>query len=222
VTTGIVSRRALGAALLVGAAQLAACAHGGPTDPADTAERLEIRFTAQVTAVVEGVSVEISAVDIDPPSIQNVPVTNGVASGTIEVAPGSDRHITVRAYDVRGIETHAGATTIDVLPGTNLQVSLTLEPVSGDVPILVELVSYVVTLTPATSSLAVDDTLRLTVTVEDGGGNPIADPQVAWGSTAPSVAWVDQAGFVIAVAPGSTIVAANYRGTVALAEISVF
>ncbi|MGD8727091.1 MAG: Ig-like domain-containing protein, partial [Gemmatimonadales bacterium] len=133
-----------------------------------------------------------------------------------------DRTLTVRARDARGIETHAGSTTVDVHPGANVQLNLTLEPVSGDVPITVELATYVVTLDPATATVAVNDMVQLAVAVEDGAGNPVFNPEVAWGSTHPDVAWVDQTGVLIAVSPGVATIAANYRGTVGLAEVTIF
>lgn len=203
------------------AVMVAGCTDRDPVGPSSATEIASIRFTAHVSAAVEGVSVEISATDIDPPAIHNLPVTDGVASGTIGVTTGFARLVTVRAFDVRGVETHAGTATIDVLPVGNVQLAITLEPVSGDVPIVVELATYLVTLDPPSAALGVDETLQLTATVEDGGGNPVVNPEIAWGSTAPDVASVDQAGFVIAVAPGTATIVANYRGTAALVAVTV-
>jgi len=200
-----------------------ACADGpvGPAEPDAAGEVVPLRLMAQVSDLVRGVSVEISAPDIDPPSVQNVPIVDGVASGTIEVSAGVDRVFTVRTFDTRGVVTHEGADTLDIVPGVNPALTLTLEPVGGDVPITVELATYVVTLDPSSMVAPLGTSLSLLATVIDGEGTPVVDPQIAWGSTDPGVAYVDTSGVVVAVAAGHATIVANYRGSVALAEITV-
>lgn len=200
-----------------------ACVDGpmGPAEPDATGPLVPLRLTADVGDLVRGVSVEISAPDIDPPSVQNVPVADGVASGSVSVTAGTDRVFTVRAFDARGVVSHEGTDTLDVVPGANAILTLTLEPVGGDVPITVELAAYIVTVDPASAVVSVGASLGLVATVTDGGGTPVAQPQIAWGSTDPGVAYVDTAGVVVGVAPGAATIVANYRGSVALAEITV-
>ncbi|MEJ2679382.1 MAG: Ig-like domain-containing protein [Gemmatimonadota bacterium] len=197
-----------------------ACADA-PVGPDPAGQLVPFRLTAQVGDLVRGVSVEISAPDIDPPSVQNIPVVDGVASGSIEVTAGTDRVFTVRALDARGVVTHRGADTLDIVAGANPALTLTLEPVSGDVPITVELAAYVVAIDPDSAVVAVGASLGLSATVADGGGDPVADPQIVWGSTDPGVAYVDPSGVVVGVASGTATIVANYRGSVALAEITV-
>jgi hypothetical protein len=171
--------------------------------------------------LVRGVSVEISAPDIDPPSVQNISVVDGVAAGSVEVTAGADRVLTVRAFDARGGVTHRGTDTLDIVAGANPALTLTLEPVGGDVPITVDLAAYVVTVDPDSAVVAVGASLGLSATVADGGGDAVADPQIVWGSTDPGVAYVDASGVVVGVAPGTATIVANYRGSVALAGITV-
>jgi len=200
-----------------------ACADGpvAPAEPDAAGQLVPLRLTAQVSDLVHGVSVEISAPDIDPPSVQNVPIVDGVASGSVEVTAGTDRVFTVRAFDARGVVTHLGTNTLDIVSGANPALTLTLEPVGGDVPITVELAAYVVTVDPDSAVVPVGTSLALHATVTDGGGTPVSEPQIAWGSTDPGVAYVDASGVVVGVAPGAATIVANYRGSVALAEITV-
>lgn len=197
-----------------------ACADG-PVAPDPAGRVVPLRLTAQVGDLVRGVSVEISAPDIDPPSVQNVAIVDGVASGSIAVTAGTDRVFTIRAFDARGVVTHVGTDTLDIVAGANPPLTLTLEPVGGDVPITVELAAYIVTVDPDSAAVAVGASLGLQATVTDGGGDPVADPRIVWGSTHPGVAYVDASGVVVGVASGAATIVANYRGSVALARITV-
>lgn len=198
---------------------VAAACGDGPTSPTNSPD-VTVSFAAAVTAAVSQVSVEISASDLPVPHTVNVAIVGGVASGTVTLPAGTARTITVRAYDAQAIETHRGQATIDVLEGTNVALSVTLEPLTGDVPFAIDLASYVVTLTPSAVQVAIGAQLQLSVTVSDALG-PIASPVIGWGSTVPDIAPVDINGVVTGVAPGTATIVANYRGTVALATATV-
>jgi hypothetical protein len=198
-----------------------------PREPAgvDRADQttLVIRATLTGTAVAT-VVVEVTAPDIATPLVYNIPTVNGVAAGTITVLAGSNRTITIRAYDAGGVETHTGSVTVNIQPGTNPVISLVLTPLTGDVPITVTLGSFSVTVGPATATLEPGDTVRLTATVLDPNGNPVTG-QVAWGTLAPAVATVVTTGEhtarVTAVGLGQTTVLAVFGGIAGPASITV-
>jgi probable HAF family extracellular repeat protein len=202
----------------------AACARP-PTDPGDSPGKAELLLYASVTGTdIRALVAEVTAADIPEPLIFNIPVVDDVGTGTITVPTGSDRTITVRAYDANQIETHRGAVTINVVEGTNPAVSITLLPLVGEVPIEVSIGTLVVTVDPASPPLLpLGQTLDLTATVTDGAGN-VLDVAVSWGSTQPLVASVDSDGQVTAMGSGDAEIVASYanaRGTVAVQVSSI-
>ncbi len=111
---------------------------------------------------------------------------------------------------VRGVA--AGATTITVTSEGrtgSMQVTVLPTPVAS---IRVE---------PATASLAVGDSVRLTASALDAGGNVLAQRPVTWTSGAPTVLSVSATGSVRALAPGSGLVFAMIDGRLASATITV-
>ena len=77
---------------------------------------------------VQTLVVEVTADDITAPLLFNIEVEDGVASGALIIPAGSDRLITVSAFNGDGIETHEGSTTTDVHPGPNGAISIVLSP----------------------------------------------------------------------------------------------
>lgn len=189
-----------------------------PTDVPDPEAAFTI--TVQATDLVAGVSVVVSAEDIATPIVQNLPLVDDVATGTVHIPAGTDRLIVVHAYDGNAVETHRGQTLVDVQPGANLTLAITLEPLTGDVPIEARLATYTVVIDPADATATVGETVRYMATVTDANG-PVSDPAIAWGSTNPVVAPVDDSGRVATAAVGTATITATYRGVVALAHLVV-
>src|SRR5213083_2647774 len=96
---------------------------------------------------------------------------------------------TLRAYDAGGVQTHSGAVTVTIQPGTNPTISVVLTPLTGDLLITVTLGSFSVTVQPAAATLAPGDTVRVRAIVLDPHGDTVAG-QVAWATLAPGVATV--------------------------------
>jgi hypothetical protein len=90
--------------------------------------------TSTLPAMVNTLVVEVSAPDISPSLIFNIPASGGTASGTISMPAGSARTVTIRAFDAGAIETHRGSKTIDVHPGANPSISISLIPIAGNQP----------------------------------------------------------------------------------------
>jgi hypothetical protein len=181
--------------------------------------------TLNIRADVSGTSVATVVVDVTAPDIPtvlvfNIPVVNGVALGTITVPAGSNRTISVRAFDAAGVETHSGSITMTVQPGGDPTLSMVLQPLTGDVPINVTLGSILVAVAPSLDSLVIGDTVRLTASMTDWNGNPTAGT-VSWATNNPGVAFVDNGGLVTAFGAGTTTISATFQGAAGRVTITV-
>ena len=78
-----------------------------------------------------------------------------------------------------------------------------------------------VVVTPTQATLLVGDAVRLAAEVRDATGAPVGDAAVAWSSGDESVASVDRAGLVRAVATGETVITAKSAEVSARARITV-
>ncbi len=172
--------------------------------------------------LVATVVVEVTAPDIPTTLVFNIPISNGVASGTITIPAGANRTITVRGYDAAGVLTHSGSATVTIQAGANPAVSIVLTSLTGDVPITVTLRAFVVVVTPVSASLSLagTTTVHLTAAVTDPLGNPVS-AVVAWATRNPGVATVDGTGLVTAAAVGSTSISAIVHGVAGTATITV-
>jgi len=206
-------------ALSLALAAVAACSHGSVA-PSDAEARLIVTADLSGTAVAT-VVVEVTASDFPTALLFNLHIVNSVASGTISLPAGSSRTVTMRAYDAGGVETHNGSVTLDVHGGTNPTISMVLTPLTGDVPIQASLGSFSVTVPPPSKDdIHIDETLPLTAVVKDWNGNTIT-ATVAWATADPSIATVDVSGLVTGIGPGSTTIAATYRGAIGTATVTV-
>ena len=77
------------------------------------------------------------------------------------------------------------------------------------------------TLTTASASVTVGQTVQLAATPKDILGNPLAGRTVTWSSSAPSVATVSSSGLVSGVAMGSATISATSGGVAATAVLTV-
>jgi len=217
------TRRLWLAAALVSPLGLGSCLQGEPTDIPPSEARLLLRADLSGTAVATLV-VEVTAADIAPALLFNIPIVAGAAAGTITLPAGANRTIAIRAYDAGGVQTHSGAVTVSLQPGANPTISIVLTPLTGDAPIEATLGSFALIVTPAVDSLLIGDTISLTATILDVNGTPVAG-QVVWGVLTPRVASVVSTGTqtsrVTAIRPGRTTVVATYGGTAGPAAVAV-
>ena len=166
------------------------------------------------------VVVEVTAADISSALVFNIPVVNNVASDTVTIPVGSDRTITIRAFDTGGVETHRGAVTVDIAPGTNPNLAVVLVPLTGEQPITATLGRVTITVTPATPTVAVGDTVTLSAAITDSNGNPVTGT-VSWATRHPGIASVSATGVVTGVAKGQTTIVATYQGAAGSATVNV-
>ncbi len=217
--TGRTSLPATLAALLA----VGACVPRDLTEPPADRATLSVRADVSAAAVASLV-VEVTAPDITTLLVFNIPIANGVASGTITLPAGSSRTITMHAFDVGGVETHRGAVTVTIRAGPNPVISLVLTPLAGDTPINATLGSFVVTVTPTADTLVIGGTAALTATIVDAVGAPVAQP-VIWATLNPGIATVastgDRTAQVTAVGHGATSVIASFGASGGPATITV-
>lgn len=80
--------------------------------------------------------------------------------------------------------------------------------------------AYVLSVSPPTATLFVDDVSQFSATLRDQDGNPV-EATFSWTSSNPAVATVSATGQVRAVAPGSATIEVAARGEVAGASVTV-
>ena len=92
---------------------------------------------------------------------------------------------------------------------------------SGSATVTVAQVAAAVALSPASASIEVGDTLRLSAVATDANGHAVAGAEFSWASGDESVATVDGAGLVTAVAEGEAAVTATSGGAPGSATVRV-
>jgi len=195
---------------------LASCAH----DVVESGGEATLNVSADVSATaVAMVVVEVSGPGIPTPLAFNLTIVNGVATGTVTIPAGSSRTISMRAFDVNGVETHRGSVTTNIAAGTNATISLVLAPLTGDTPITATLGSITVAVTPSPATVAVGATTPLTATITDANG-PVAGT-VIWATSNPGIATVSALGVVSGVRAGQTSIVATFQGVAGSSTVTV-
>lgn len=169
---------------------------------------------------IAGVSVEVSGPGILAAPVATLAHDGTLFAGTVRVPAGNNRAFTGRAFDIKGIETHAGTTTVDVRPNQDIRVSITLYPRTGGMPVEVTFTTYTVAVSLAQPVIGVGQTTQATATVT-GVNGPVANAVVQWGVKNPGVAGVSQSGVLTGAYAGETEVVANYDGVAAAATLTV-
>jgi hypothetical protein len=199
---------------------LGACSDG-ITDPA-AGSGSAIRVTANTSGTpIATLVVQVTAADISTPLVFNLQSSNGVATGTIKVPPGTARTFTVRAFDSTGGITHEGSATIDVSAGNNNPpLSITLGPRSGHVGVTVTFGAASVIVDPASATVLDDSTIQLSAVVVNAQGDTL-NATVDWATSNPARATVSATGLVTAVDTGTVQIHATYEGIGGYSVITV-
>ena len=211
------SRFSIASFALASVLVLGAC--GGSVDPGPGHGTLIVRADVSAAAVATLVA-EVTAADIPTALTFNIPITAGVASGTITVPAGSNRTVALRAYDAGGILTDSGSVTLNIQPGTNPTVAITLTPLTGDQQIVVTLGSLAIAVTPSSTTVRIGGTVQLSASITDWNGHPITGT-VSWATKNPGIATVDATGLVTGTGVGNTTIAATFRGATGTATVNV-
>jgi hypothetical protein len=181
---------------------------------------LNVHADLSAAAMVATVVIEVTGPGIESPLVFNLVVEDGVASGTITVPAGSDRSVTMRAFDENGIETHNGTVTVDLEPGVNASISIVLTVAAAEMDIEIHLQNITLTVEPSAATIAVGGTVQLEATIEDQFGNTVPG-SVMWATVNPGVATVDSNGLVTGQGAGETQIVATFAGTAGSATVTV-
>ncbi len=198
---------------------LVSCADHGPVGPTGGDGTLGVSANLSGTMVATMVA-DVTAPDIPTMLVFNIPIVNGNAAGSITVPAGSNRTITLRAFDAGGVETHNGSVTVTIRSGPNSALTIVLTPLTGDLPINATLGSFIVTVTPPSANLSIAGTVQLSAAIRDSRGN-LTTGVVAWATRDPGVATVDGTGLVTATGGGTTSISAVFQGVSGTATITV-
>jgi hypothetical protein len=206
---------------------LAAACGDAPTDP-PAAETATLGFSLNnLPAQMRLMVVEVTAPDIPHPLVYDINLLDGTAVGRIDVPAGLARTIHVRAYDMNLAQSHEGSATMDVKPGSNPPVTVTLTPAAGHVPLSVNFGSLVVMVhavdgpNAPTGEYMVGSQARFEATVIRADGTPVPGAAVRWASLNPGVASVTPEGMVTALNEGTTEIAVTYNGYGASVPVGV-
>lgn len=184
----------------------------------------ELRVSANVqSTTVASLVVKVSAADIQPSLVFNLTLEAGIATGALRVPAGAARAFTLSAFDATGLETHRGEKTLDIVPGTNLGVSIILAPIAGQQPIQATLGTVTVTITNPPASIAEGETAQLVATVTGPEGPITVEPgAIGWATANPATLTVHPTtGVAKGKAWGQARVVATYAGVAAVAAITV-
>lgn len=164
--------------------------------------------------------IEVTAPDITVPLVFNLPVVDGSATGSVTIPAGGNRLIVVRAFDGR-TETHRGSRTVTIVEGTNAPLTLPLIPLAGTLPVTVTFGVAVVTVTPLTWELKVDERVDFNATVMDATGTMQPNIVVRWASTDTRLLTIDSTGLATARDTGTVTVVAVAGGAAGRATVTI-
>lgn len=214
------------AALALTLVSLAVVSCKRPTDIPRIQEpgRLTVHANVAATSIATMV-ITVSAPDISPSLVFNMTINpGGVAEGAINVPAGSNRRLEIDAYDDNQIKTHHGEMVVPLVRpgGGNNRISIVLLPIAGQQPVLVQFGIFIVTVSPATVSLQIDETKPVVVTVKDDKGNvfPHEPAKLQLATTDPSVFSISGSS-VKGIKAGNATLVATYEGYAGTAAVSV-
>src|SRR2546427_203441 len=175
------------------------------------------------TAVVTVSSVSVASVTVSPATAtlqvgQTVQLTATPqdASGT----PLAGRVVTWASSNTAAATVSASGLVTGVAAGA-ATITATSEGKSGTTAITVSTVPVAsVTVSPATASLQVGQTVQLTATPQDASGAALTGRVVTWASSNPAAATVNGSGLVTGAGAGSATITATSEGKSATAAVT--
>jgi uncharacterized protein YjdB len=179
---------------------------------------------AAVFAATEGISASATV------TVTSVPVASvQVSPATVSLQQGGSTQLTVVVKDAGGnvltgrpiiwassndaIAVVSSTGRVTAVAAGSAVITATSETVTGTANVTVSNVPVAsVTIIPANPTLGVAQTLGMTATMRDAGGNILSGRAVTWTSQNQAVATVDAQGLVTAVASGSATITATSEG----------
>src|SRR5690242_10192223 len=189
---------------------------------AATSTPANLSDTATVT--VSGCNVPVATVALSPTAINlqigqtsQLTVTLKDANGNVltgRTVTWSSDNGSVATVSGTGLVTAAGVGTATI--------TATSEGKSGTASVTVSSIPVAaVTVSPATASLMVGQTVQLTATLKDANGNILTGRPVTWSSNATGVATVNSTGLVTAKVAGTATITATSEGRSGTSGITV-
>src|SRR5205814_151323 len=189
--------------------------------------------TATITATSEGKSgtssitvtnVPVATVDVTPPSASvqagqtvQLAATPKDANG----APLSGRTVTWSSSNT-AVATVSNSGLVSGVTAGSATITATSEGKSGTSSVTVTNVPVAtVEVTPPSASVQAGQTVQLTGTPRDAGGNPLLGRTVTWSSSNTSVATVSNSGLVSGVTPGTATITATSEGKSGTSTVTV-
>jgi trimeric autotransporter adhesin len=147
---------------------------------------------------------------------------------TITAAPQTANGSPVPGLTLFWSSSNEGVATVNqsgqvttISPGT-ASIAASANGVSGQMTLVVTPKNVAsITIAPASASLYINQSVQLSATLKDSSGNVLTGRTVSWSSGTSSVASVDQSGFVLALAVGTTTISATSGGATGTATITV-
>jgi hypothetical protein len=197
---------------------LAACEPSKATQPTEEGTlSVQVSLTS---ASIASLTLEVTGPGIAVPLMVNLALSGSTATGTLEVPAGADRRFVVRGYDAAGILIYQGEKTSAVQAGQTLSLAVTLAALTTSATVTVTVGSVTVTLTPGATTLPVGGTSTYVASASENG-TVVANPQIVFASSVPTIASVASTGVVTAHAPGTARIVATFRGVAAAVELTV-
>src|SRR5438094_582144 len=189
--------------------------------------------SATITATSEGKSgtssvtvtnVPVATVEVTPPSA-SVPAGQTVqltaTPKDVGGTPLSGRTVTWASSNKAVATVSNSGLVSGVTPGS-ATITATSEGKNGTSSVTVTNVPVAsVDVTPPSASVQAGQTVQLTATPRDAGGNPLSGRTVTWSSSNTAVAAVSNSGLVSGVTPGSATITATSEGKSGTAAITV-
>src|SRR5438309_3109899 len=176
------------------------------------------------TAAITVTTVPVASVTVSPATASiRVGQTTQVTATPKDSAGGTlaGRTVTGKSSDTTVATVSASGQVTGVAPGS-ASITATSEGKSGTAEITVTTVPVAsVTVSPATASVAVGQTLQLTATPKDSTGTALTGRSVTWVSSNPGVATVSSNGLVTSGAVGTATITATSEGKAGSAAVTV-
>lgn len=210
-------------AVVVAASSWACGSTTNPEDPNGDRPPVTVTISLQFTVAssVAAATVEVTGSGISTTITAELTVSAGVATGSVTVPTGSNRTFTIRTFDEGGVEVHRGSVTVDIVEGQNPNVSITLQALTGDVPIVAQIGTILVTVSPAEDTVTTGGMTQFTATVTDANSEVVANPSLSWSSSNPQIATVDTFGQATGMRAGVAAIVVTYNGVAAAASLTV-
>src|SRR5438445_128520 len=179
-----------------------------------------LNVVAPAPVPVTSVSVALSNSSLNIGQTANATATTRDASGNVltgRVIGWSSSNTNVATISSAGVVTAVAAGSTNIIATSEGQTGSAPLTVNAPPPVPVASVSV----SPATSTVAIGQTQQLTATLRDANNNVLTGRLIAWSSNNTTVATTSSSGLVTAKASGSATITATSEGVNGTASITV-